>query len=280
MTRFRAALARIYRALPVIRELRQTNGLLLLIYSDFHRSVFRERYEDPKRLLKYEHQVFSQHGEDGIIAEILQRIGAEHRSFVEIGVGDGLENNTAFLLSQGWHGWWFDASRRDVSSINRTFRKEIASERLRVTCAQVTRENVCGLLQAEHIPKEFDVLSIDVDRNTYWVWAGLADFKPRLVVVEYNASLPPSVDFKVEYRPEAFWDGTSYFGASLKALELLGNELGYSLVGCETAGVNAFFVRTDLCRGQFSAPYSAENHYEPPRYLLSGRFGHLAGWGD
>jgi len=89
-----------------------------------------------------------------------------------------------------------------------------------------------------------------------------------VIVVEYNAAWPPSIDWKVDYDPSATFDGTLYFGASLKAFELLGRELGYSLVGCNLAGVNAFFVRSDLCGEHFLGPFSAENHFEPARYWL------------
>jgi hypothetical protein len=70
------------------------------------------------------------------------------------------------------------------------------------------------------------------------------------------------------------WDGTNNFGASLKAFEVLGSELGYSLVGCEFLGANAFFVRTELLGDHFCAPFTAANHYEPPRYSLLHRRGH------
>ena len=67
---------------------------------------------------------------------------------------------------------------------------------------------------------------------------------------------------------------TQEFGASLKAFEVLGSRLGYSLVGCDITGINAFFVRNDLVKDLFAGPFTAENHYEPPRYGLCYRFGH------
>ena len=75
------------------------------------------------------------------------------------------------------------------------------------------------------------------------------------------------------------WDGSNFSGASLGALAALGHEKGYALVGCSLAGVNAFFVREDLVGESFCAPFSAENHYEPPRYFLYHRPGHRRGWG-
>ena len=130
------------------------------------------------------------------------------------------------------------------------------------------------------VPNEVDLFSLDIDRNTYWIWAAVAEFKPRVVVVEYNASIPPSVDWKVDYHPNRRWNYTMYFGASLKALENLGRELGYSLVGCEISGINAFFVRSDLCCDRFEGPFDAEHHFEPPRYWLTQRVGHPRSFHD
>ncbi len=94
------------------------------------------------------------------------------------------------------------------------------------------------------------------------------------MVVEYNASIPAVVDWKVNYDAQRTWDGSLNFGASLKAFEILGNRLGYKLVGCEFLGANAFFVREDLVEDKFMAPFTAENHYEAPRYSMGYKRGH------
>jgi hypothetical protein len=104
--------------------------------------------------------------------------------------------------------------------------------------------------------------------------------RPRAMVVEYNAGFPPPIDWKAEYHATRVWNGTAYFGASLKAYEDLGRRRGYSLVGCDLCGVNAFFVRADLCGDRFAAPYDAETHYEPLRFFLIGRHGHPACFSD
>jgi hypothetical protein len=289
----RDRLRNLYASLPLVRELRQIRDATLEMRGDVRRiaskelleflqfSVLRDpRYGDPKRLLRYAHQVFSQNSEDGMIAEIFRRIGAPSKTFVELGVGDGLENCTVALLAQGWRGWWIDANHDAVLAIRSTFRDELQRGQLVAQVAAVTAENVVSLLERMGVPPELDILSLDIDRNTYSVWAAIKTHNPRLAVIEYNSAFPPDVDWKVEYRADAQYNNTSYFGASLKALEVLGRQLGYSLVGCDFIGVNAFFVRSDLCKGQFAEPFTAENHYEPPRYGLIGRFGHPAGFRD
>jgi hypothetical protein len=240
-----------------------------------------ERYRDPRRLNGHEAQVFSQSGEDGIIGEIFRRIGPAGRRFVEIGVGNGLENNTAYLLAQGWSGSWLEGSAHAVREARHLFRRPLAASRLAILETMVTAEGVVPALESLGVSTEFDLLSVDVDRNTYYVWEALAGFRPRVVVVEYNSTIPPSDEWVVEYDASKLWNGTNYFGASLKSYELLGRRLGYVLVGCGLAGTNAFFVREDLAVDHFLPPYTAETHYEPPRYWLARvRHGHRRCFAD
>jgi hypothetical protein len=223
-----------------------------------------DRFKDPKRLLKYRGSLNSQGDEDGIIHEIFRRIGTTNRVFVEIGVGDGTENNTAFLASQGWTGYWIDA---DPAPLRTLQRHPALQHSVKFRRAFVTRENIVGILNEMNVPAEFDFLSIDIDYNTYHIWSALSEFRPLAVCVEYNSFLGPSINWVVPYDPEKIWDGSRIFGASLKALELLGAKMGYSLVGCDFSGVNAFFVREDLTADRFAEPFTSENHYEPPRLI-------------
>jgi hypothetical protein len=271
--------------LPVVRELKNLRAAVarlevkveklnksyaLAMLADQVRE--HPHYSDSKRLIRHQFQVSSQNGEDGIIHEIFRRIGTTDKVFVEIGVGTGTENNTAFLLSTGWSGYWIDGSDGFLSALNN--RNDVTNDGLKWLVAFVTKENASQLLQQLGAPRELDFMSLDVDQNTFYVWDGLRDYRPRVVVVEYNAALPPDVDWKVHYSADRTWDGSQNFGASLKAFEKLGSELDYSLVGCDLVGANAFFVRNDLVSDKFAAPFTAENHYEPPRYSLSHRFSH------
>jgi hypothetical protein len=129
---------------------------------------------------------------------------------------------------------------------------------------------------------EVDVLGIDIDYNDYWVWKAIEVIKPRLVIIEYNASLRPPLSLVVPYKPDHTWTGGNFFGASLEALVRLGRAKGYRMVGCCFAGVNAFFVREDLCGDRFLEPATAEEHYEPERYFTrvmpSGHVGRPGGF--
>jgi hypothetical protein len=283
-------LRRFYYKIPVVRELHEIKKereshwylrRLIMVTSSVQAlealKAGNERYRDPKRLLAHGAQYWSQNLEDGMIAEIFRRIGTTHKTFLEIGTGDGRENNTTALLSAGWSGWWIEGDASACASAKAQLqRMPETAQRLKVEHALVTPDTIKGLLHRMQVPREIDLFSLDIDLNTYHLWAALDEFRPRAVVVEYNGAFPPEQVWIHPLRTDEIWDYTQAFGASLKAFELLGARLGYSLVGCDVTGINAFFVRNDLVRDLFSAPFTAENHHEPPRYCLVFRFAHEA----
>ncbi len=230
---------------------------------------------EQKRLLKHGYQVLSQSDEDGIILEIFNRIGLTNKYFVEFGVGAGLENNSASLLFQQWSGMWIEGDHTYVENINQHLSRLIKSGKLKLQEAFVDENNIEQLLTNNEVPFEPDLFSIDVDSIDYYIWNALNRFKPRVIVIEYNGSWGPSIEW-IMPRDEvpSSTINTSCYGASLKSLEILGTQKGYSLVGCNMTGVNAFFVRDDLVQDLFASPFTSENHYEPPRYHLLRQIGH------
>jgi hypothetical protein len=201
-------------------------------------------------------------------AEIFRRIGTTNRTFVEFGVETGLECNTANLLLQGWSGLWIESSAECVEQIRAGLASLLAEGRLRVLGEMVTAENIEGLFRRAGVPAEPDLVSIDIDGNDYWLWQAIRSYRPRAVVVEYNPYFPPPTDWVMPYDPAYCWDRSARSGASLKALERLGAQKGYCLVGCNLGGVNSFWVRDDLVGDLFAAPFTAENHFEPLRMAL------------
>jgi hypothetical protein len=270
-----------YFFLPVIRELFfLRKELEQLNYATKMQCVETLKAEHPhfhdsKRLLGHGAQYWSQNFEDGMIEEIFRRILPTNKTFLEIGVENGTENNTTALLAAGWSGCWIEGDPRACAEMTQSIsRMPAISSRLRLRQAFVSPLNIRELLEELKIPPEVDLFSLDIDLDTYHIWAALPHFKPRVIVVEYNGGISPSVEWINPWKPKNAWDHTQAFGASLKAFELLGRERGYSLVGCDLTGINAFFVRNDLLGDHFREPYTAENHYECPRYYLTLRLGH------
>lgn len=225
-----------------------------------------QRLENEKALERYGFKVYSQNDEDGIIEEIFNRIGTTNKIFIEFGVENGLECNGHYLLHKGWKGLWLDGSEQHCAEINEKFYPVLRTGQLKCRRAFITKDNINRLIADAGFGGEIDLLSIDIDGNDYYVWRAINVVKPRVVVIEYNAKFPPNHVWRMAYNEKHLWDGSDWQGASLKALENLGRELGYRLVGTNYRGVNAFFVRQELAGEHFLEPATSEYLYNPARY--------------
>jgi hypothetical protein len=190
-------------------------------------------------LHRFEHKVCSQNGEDGILQHIFQAVGEGSKRCLEFGFGR--ECNTLNLVANcGWRGTFADA-RSDVCMVM----GYLEGEKVHIINASLTVENVNEVFK--DVPREIDLISIDVDGVDYWLWKEL-EIKARVAVVEYNASFGDVLSVTVPYRAD--FDRMKihplYHGASLAALTKMGANKGMKLVGCESTGINAFFVRSDL----------------------------------
>ena len=231
------------------------------------------RHADQRRLVKSGYRVYSQADEDGILHEIFRRIGEGERTFLELGVGNGLENNTLFLLVQDWSGIWIEGSDRKAAAAKKNLATMVADGRLKIEQHFITAPTIDKKIAGLTAGRDVDLLSIDLDGNDYYVLDAIRSISPRVIVAEYNSKFPADIPWIIEYNEGHRWDSTDYFGASLKSLETLLAARGYALVGCNILGTNAFFLRTDLANEtRFCAPFTAENHYEPSRYFLLPAF--------
>jgi len=165
-----------------------------------------------------------------VLERLFACLGSGDRRFVEFGAWDGRHwSNTANLrIAHGWDGLLMDGDPARVSGlVKREF---------------VTAENVESLFDRYGVPSRFDLLSIDIDGNEYWVWKAIQRFRPRVVVIEYNVFFGSDVSKTMPYDPVHRWDKTTFHGASLAALHKLGREKGYSLLHTDSYAPNAFFV--------------------------------------
>ena len=222
--------------------------------------VWQVRARGPyERLADAEFKVFSQFGDDGIIQYLIHSTGAadEAQRFVEFGSSNYVESNTRFLLlNDNWSGLAMDGSASNVGAIRSA--SWFWKHELEAVQAFVTRENIDELLQ-RHAPRgELGLLSIDVDGNDYWIWDAIESVDPRVVVVEYNSLFGPTAAVTIPYEPAfdrtAAHSSNLYWGASLSALDRVAQRKGYALVGCNSAGNNAYFVRRDVLRVPASTP--------------------------
>ena len=217
-------------------------------------------------------KVYSQADEDGVIEEITRRLGIDRGYFIEIGCGDGRENNSHYLLLKGWRGIWVDGDASNTAAIRAALPLD---GRLRLVEQMVTCENVGTIPTAAGSPDfgALDLLSVDVDGNDLAIAeVAIRAWSPKIVIGEYNAKVPPPLQLEVAYDPQHHWAGDDYHGATLAAW-VVRLKPEYRPVACNLAGTNAFFVREDLADG--FTTHEAAKLFQPARFHLTAlRSGH------
>jgi hypothetical protein len=194
------------------------------------------------RLQDYESTVYSQGGEDGIIEKLFELIPPTSRYAIEFGAGDGqsLSNVCLLITRHGWRGLLIEGDARQAAALRQFY---LDYPGVRTAQAWVFPANVELLFEEHGVPRDLDLLVIDIDSNDYYVWHAIREFRPKVVMIEYNGMFAPPVRMVIDFHPAMYWSGRdAHFGASLQSMYELGKSKGYELVGTNSLGVNAFFV--------------------------------------
>jgi len=211
---------------------------------------FKNRYlKKIKDLSDVEFQVYSQWGEDGIIDWLISKFPEIPKNFLEIGTQDYKESNTRFLLiNKNWNGFIIEADKAAV--------KDIKSQRiywkhnLRAINEFITKDNINNVIKKFNIPKKIGLLSLDIDGVDYWVLKKLSALDPSIIVCEYNSLFGQKKSVTVPYKSNFIRSkehySNLYYGASINAFIDLMKKKNYFLIGTNSAGNNAFFVKKNI----------------------------------
>jgi hypothetical protein len=202
-------------------------------------SIDRIRREAPDGdlwLQQCARNVYSQGGEDGILAAVLHTLPEHDGWCVEFGAWDGRHlSNTFRLIDEcGYRGVLIEGDRRRYEALRANFER---NDRVVPIHAYVGFDAASGLdrlLATTDIPRNIDVLSIDIDGNDYHAWEAVQEYRPKVVIIEFNPTISNEVEF-VQAR-----DGRVHQGSSLLSLTHLARTKGYQLVAATTT--NGIFV--------------------------------------
>ena len=199
--------------------------------------------------------VTSQAGEDGILARILETLPEKTGWCVEFGAWDGRHrsNSCHLIENSGYAAVLIEGNARRFEDLKRHCARFPRALPIHAMVGFGENDNLDALLAGTAIPSEFDVLSIDIDGNDYHVWDATKRYRPRVVIIEFNPTVPTPVDFVQAKDP-----GLNQ-GSSLKALDRLVRSKGYCLVA--TTKLNAIFVE----QRHFPAFNIADNSIEALR---------------
>jgi hypothetical protein len=207
------------------------------------------RVIDSTNPLSWEFSAFSQNGEDGIIDYLTSKIKDPNYYFIEVGTGDGIENNSAWLaIAKKYSGIMIEG---DQISVQRC-KQVIPTLNLGVECLHlfVDEDNAKDLTNFA-LHKNPDLFSLDIDGIDYYIAKSVinAGFRPKIWVVEYNSAFGPTNPLTIEYRKDFNWSKAHetrlYYGVSIAGWKKLFLQHGYKFVTVERHGVNAFFIKPE-----------------------------------
>lgn len=169
--------------------------------------------------------VYTQFGEDGLIATALQKIGETNRHCFEIGAADGrFFSNTLRLREEGWKAVLIESDQTKYNKLQ----AEYGGTSI---CIHATVSDLDAALRSTDLSTRPDLGIIDIDGQDYWMWDDLVVYRPRIMLVEigtsHHAEPPPERSSK---------EGQ----AGLDAIKWLGELKGYEFVA-ETF-CNALFI--------------------------------------
>ncbi|HQW68612.1 MAG TPA: hypothetical protein PLH25_03025 [Flavobacterium sp.] len=199
-------------------------------------------------------KVFSQFEEDGKLLYIFSILGMGKKTFVDLGSNDCVNSNCANLAVHfNWKGMFVDGDK-NLIEIGKKFYKRTPnfwSYKPKFVHAFLTKKNVNNIIQTKGFEGEIELLSIDIDGNDYWIWESLEIIQPKVVIIECQLAfgleekvIPYREDFREDVR------NSDNYGASALALQKLGKQKGYRLVGANEYGNNLFFIKNGLAEVQ------------------------------
>jgi hypothetical protein len=182
----------------------------------------------------------SQFGEDAILRRLFGLLDVGEGWCVEFGAWDGvhLSNTSSLLRRQQWRGVLIEADPARFAELESNMRAYPQVTCLNRMVGFTAIDGLDSILRETEAPADFDLLSIDIDGNDYHVWEAVTGYRPKVVVIEFNPTIPNHVEF-VQRR-----DPSVSHGNSLLSLTRLGERKGYQLAATTTT--NGIFVRSDL----------------------------------
>jgi hypothetical protein len=185
----------------------------------------------------YERNITSQFGEDGVIDEIFHRIGTKNKICVEFGAWDGEHFSNTWNLwhNNNWNAILIEADKRKFNQLKHNIKDHPKVKALNIFVSSEGADCLENILNKLSVPKDFDFLSLDIDGDDFYILESLSNYKPKLILVEYNPTIPPH--FSIVQKKSEF------FGSSAKMIYELAKTKGYQLV--HMSDTNLFLVHQD-----------------------------------
>lgn len=224
-------------------------------------------------LKDYAYNIYSQYGEDGIIQKIFETIGTQSKVCIEFGAWDGfwLSNTANLWVNHGWKGILIESEKSKFTLLVKNTRPYRCVP-IHAFVGTENHNSLEAILKSHNIHDQIDLLSIDIDGDDYYVLESLQILRPRIIICEYNPTIPATCD--------VYGEKNNYIGASVAALKRIAEKKSYSLIAI--TDTNCFFVRNDEIHkfDMFECSLEKINCKKYLKYIITNYAGEYAIIGD
>lgn len=198
---------------------------------------------------------YSQSGEDGVLLWALSKLPNKNGWCCEFGAWDGIHLSNTYVFAK--HGDYrvvmIEGDEEKFKDLQKNY-VNLNGVLINAMVGYGEEDSLDHILSQTNIPINFDLLSIDIDGNDYFVWKAMKKYIPSIVIIEINIADKPDVE-RINNPDAPFVLGIT--GTSAKSMSQLAKEKGYSILA--HVGCNMIYVRNELLPLYYSEPVTLED---------------------
>jgi len=211
-------------------------------------------------LLDYKYDKYSSTGNDGIVEKIFHILNIKEGLFVEFGAWDGIKgSNCRKLFEEGWSGIFIEPEKDRFLALKNNY-----SDHDNIVCLNDAINDTHSKFDdviRNHVNREIDFCSIDIDGLDLEVFETFSEFMPKVICIEGGQMVEPF------YHRLPGEISRHNIQQSLKVITSVFEEKGYKLL-CSYQ--DCFFIKSEYFNS-FDVSEDIMEHYLNGLYALHRR---------
>ena len=226
------------------RAIKNTGRAIRFLFNSNNRlsKVLLEAFALSKRSKKNDN---SYAGEFVYLSKIMNKLNIDNGYIVDVAAGDGYRQScTLGFFKKNWEGLCVEMDPRKFSILSFLYQQ---FSKVNLSKTKVTPLNIHLILEANNVPKEFDLLNLDIDSYDLEIMSKILEenFRPKVISMEINEKIPPPIFFNAKYDESDSWTiEDNFYGCSITAADDLLNKKGYIIESLQYN--NLICLRKDL----------------------------------
>ena len=195
-------------------------------------------------------EITSYAGEFEHLEKITNKLNINNGYIVDIAAGDGYKQScTLGYFKKGWKGLCVEMDPVKFSKLSFLYHQ---FPKVNLSKNIITPINVDLVLDSNNIPKNFDLLNLDIDSYDLELMKKIFEknFSPKIISMEINEKIPPPIFFSTKFDQNDSWEKSDHFyGCSITAAADLMVKNGYIIESLQYN--NLICIKKDLLNSDF-----------------------------